>query len=160
VTREPGRNDPCPCGSGKKSKQCCGRPEAPTSPSADSHEDAFERAAAWLAQYRDPKGLLSNADRSKAPATVGSGLPQGLAPGALADAIAHVVRRSHAHWADEPIPALDGQTPRQAIGSAAALERVKGLLRSYQDGEVQVAAQQGRAEISYRFLWDELGIQR
>jgi uncharacterized protein len=22
-----GRNDPCPCGSGRKFKQCCGRPE-------------------------------------------------------------------------------------------------------------------------------------
>ena len=22
-----GRNDPCPCGSGKKFKQCCGRPD-------------------------------------------------------------------------------------------------------------------------------------
>jgi len=22
---KPGRNDPCPCGSGKKYKQCCGR---------------------------------------------------------------------------------------------------------------------------------------
>jgi hypothetical protein len=28
VTREsePGRNDPCPCGSGKKYKKCCGSP--------------------------------------------------------------------------------------------------------------------------------------
>ncbi len=26
--RTPGRNDPCPCGSGKKYKQCCGRPGA------------------------------------------------------------------------------------------------------------------------------------
>ncbi|HKF97767.1 MAG TPA: SEC-C metal-binding domain-containing protein, partial [Steroidobacteraceae bacterium] len=25
----PGRNDPCPCGSGKKLKHCCGRPLAP-----------------------------------------------------------------------------------------------------------------------------------
>ena len=23
--KEPGRNDPCPCGSGKKYKHCCGR---------------------------------------------------------------------------------------------------------------------------------------
>ena len=23
--KEPGRNDPCPCGSGKKYKKCCGR---------------------------------------------------------------------------------------------------------------------------------------
>ena len=113
-----------------------------------------------LREVSDPKGLLSKADPSKAPATGGSGLPQGLDPGALAAAIAGVVKRSYAHWADEPIPALNGQTPRQAIGSATGLERVKGLLRSYQDGEVRMAAQQGRAEISYQFLWDELGLQR
>jgi uncharacterized protein YecA (UPF0149 family) len=23
--KEPGRNDPCPCGSGKKFKKCCGK---------------------------------------------------------------------------------------------------------------------------------------
>ncbi len=25
VTQEPGRNDPCPCGSGKKYKKCCAK---------------------------------------------------------------------------------------------------------------------------------------
>ncbi len=25
ATRGPGRNDPCPCGSGRKFKKCCGR---------------------------------------------------------------------------------------------------------------------------------------
>ena len=25
VDAKPGRNEPCPCGSGKKYKQCCGR---------------------------------------------------------------------------------------------------------------------------------------
>jgi hypothetical protein len=113
-----------------------------------------------LREVSDPKGLLSNVDPSKTPATRGPSLPQGLDPGALADAIAGVVKRSYAHWADEPIPALNGQTPRQAMQSAAGLERVKGLLRSYQDGEVRMAAQQGRIEISYQFLWDELGLQR
>ena len=54
-----------------------------------------------------------------------------------------VVKRSYVHWADEPIPALNGQTPRQAIGSATGLERVKGLLRSYEDGEARMAAQTG-----------------
>ncbi|MDR3378349.1 MAG: SEC-C metal-binding domain-containing protein, partial [Verrucomicrobiae bacterium] len=24
AVRKPGRNDPCPCGSGKKYKKCCG----------------------------------------------------------------------------------------------------------------------------------------
>ena len=27
VAKKPGRNDPCPCGSGKKYKNCCGRNE-------------------------------------------------------------------------------------------------------------------------------------
>ena len=46
-----GRNDPCPCGSGKKYKHCCGRPAAPAPPAPDSHEGAVERAVAWLAQH-------------------------------------------------------------------------------------------------------------
>jgi hypothetical protein len=116
-----------------------------------------------LREVSDPKGLLSHADPSKRAATQGLGLPTlppGLDPEALAGAIEGVLRRSYAHWADEPIPALNGQTPRQAIASAAGLERVKGLLRSYQDGEAQQAAQQGRREISYQFLWDDLGLAR
>jgi len=30
VTRKPGRNDPCPCGSGKKFKKCCGQNASPS----------------------------------------------------------------------------------------------------------------------------------
>jgi SEC-C motif/Protein of unknown function (DUF2384) len=113
-----------------------------------------------LREVSDPKGLLSGAGPSKPAATGPARLPKGLDPEALAGAIEGVLRRSYAHWSDEPIPALNGQTPRQAIASAAGLERVKGLLRSYQDGEAQQAAQQGRREISYQFLWDDLGLSR
>ena len=28
MTQKLGRNDPCPCGSGKKYKHCCGAPQA------------------------------------------------------------------------------------------------------------------------------------
>lgn len=44
--------------------------------------------------------------------------------------------------------------------SATGLERVKGLLRSYEDSEGRQAAQQGRREVSYQFLWDALGLAR
>jgi len=37
---------------------------------------------------------------------------------------------------------------------------VRGLLRSYEAGEKDQAAQQGRREISYAFLWEELGLDR
>ncbi|UUZ77882.1 SEC-C domain-containing protein [Polaromonas sp. P1(28)-13] len=46
-----GRNDPCPCGSGRKYKHCCGQSAAPVAPAAESHEGAVERAVAWLAQH-------------------------------------------------------------------------------------------------------------
>ena len=39
-------------------------------------------------------------------------------------------------------------------------ERVRGLLRSYEAGEKVQAAQQGRREISYAFLWEALGLDR
>lgn len=66
----------------------------------------------------------------------------------------------YANWADEPIPVLGDKTPRQAIKTPAGLERVKGLLREYEDGEAVMARRDGRREVSYRFLWDELGISR
>ena len=68
--------------------------------------------------------------------------------------------RHYANWCDEPIPALGDRTPRQAVTTPAGLERVKGLLREYEDGERRQSASQGRPAFSYQFLWDALGITR
>jgi hypothetical protein len=113
-----------------------------------------------LREVSDPKGMLSRTDRSKRVGGAAPALPEGMDPQVLADAIANVVKRSYANWADEPIPALGGQTPRLAIATPAGLERVKGLLRSYEQGEADQAATQGRSPISYQFLWDALGLAR
>ena len=87
-------------------------------------------------------------------------MPEGFNASTLGDFIETALKRHYADWPDEPIPALDGRTPRQAIQNLPGMERVKGLLRSYEDGEVQQAAQQGRREVSYQFLWDALGLKR
>ena len=113
-----------------------------------------------LHEMSDPKSLLSRSGTSQAPRAKGRGLPEGMAPEAVADIIESAILRNYAHWADEPIPALNNKTPRQAIQNAAGLERVKGLLRSYEDGEARQAAQQGRRQISYQFLWDALGLTK
>jgi Protein of unknown function (DUF2384) len=113
-----------------------------------------------LREVSDPKGLMSQAGPADQDASPAQSLPTGMDPDMLAQAIAGAIHRSYAHWADEPIPVLGGQTPRQAIVRAAGLERVKGLLRSYEDGDAQQAAQQGRRAISYQFLWDDLGLVR
>ena len=67
---------------------------------------------------------------------------------------------TYANWCDESIPALDNKTPRQAIQSAAGMERVKGLLRSYEFSEKEQARQQGRTEVSFDFLWAAIGLSR
>lgn len=127
---------------------------------ADEGREWFERVSGSTVRHltreiTDPRGALSQADR------VAAALPEpALAPEQLAEAIEQTLLRSYANWADEPIPALGGKTPRQAIQSPGGLERVKGLLRSYEDGEAGMARTQGRRAISYRFLWEALGIDR
>ncbi len=70
------------------------------------------------------------------------------------------IRKLYANWADEPLPVLGNKTPRQSIKSNQGLQRVKGLLRSYQQGENSQAANDSREAISYQFLWDALGIKQ
>jgi hypothetical protein len=79
---------------------------------------------------------------------------------ALAQAMTDVIRRTYINWSDEPIPLLDNKSPRQASQTRAGLERVKGLLRSYEADERRQATDQGRPEISFAFLWDALGLER
>ncbi len=129
---------------------------------ADDGRIWFDAVAGAAVQFvtreiSDPRGALSKAPVAGA---ASAGAAVDLPPEVLADVIEKALLRSYANWADEPIPALDGRTPRQAIATAAGLERVKGLLRSYEDGEVDMAARDGRRTISYQFLWDALGIAR
>jgi hypothetical protein len=134
---------------------------------ADEGRAWFEALAGSAVQYltreiTDPAGSLArghdggDAETPVAAASSASSLPSEV----LAQAFEQVVHRHYAHWCDEAIPALGGLTPRQAITTSAGLERVKGLLREYEDGERRQCAAQGRPAVSYQFLWDALGISR
>jgi hypothetical protein len=113
-----------------------------------------------LREVSDPRGMLLHGKGQNQPAPARYDMPAGLDADSLANAIETALLRTYANWADEPIPVLGNRTPRQAMKSASGLERVKGLLRSYEDGEAQQAVQQGRRTVSYQFLWDALGLER
>lgn len=106
-----------------------------------------------------PESILRQSKQSAAGLTNATNLSE-IDPRELAKAMKELVHRTYANWANESIPALDNKTPLQAIQSAAGLERVKGLLRSYEVSEKTMAAQQGRDEMSYDFLWESLGLLR
>lgn len=121
----------------------------------------FEAIAGDAVQFisrelSDPKGMMANMPTNRK-AKPKAAEPD-ISPEVYADIIEKTLYRAYANWADEPIQALGGKTPRQAIKTPAGLERVKGLLRSYEAGEKQQAAEQRRCEVSYEFLWKELGI--
>ena len=86
--------------------------------------------------------------------------PSDIDPQELTKLVAGVLQRSYANWCDEPLAALGNKTPREAIHTSAGLERVKGLLRSYESSEMQQAQQQGRTPVSYDFLWTAIGLSR
>lgn len=134
---------------------------------ADGGRAWFESVAGATVQHltreiTDPAGRLARADggdKGRAPRSSSAGTPD-LPPEVIAQAIEQALHRHYANWADEAIPALGGRTPRQAITTPAGLERVKGMLREYEEGERQQSAVQGRPAVSYQFLWDALGIVR
>jgi hypothetical protein len=134
---------------------------------ADEGRAWFETLAGAAVQHlareiTDPAGHLArtgSSDAARAPKAAAVSA-QGLPPQVMAQAIEQVIHRHFANWSDEAIPALGGLTPRQAITTPAGLERVKGLLREYEDGEQRQSAAQGRLAVSYKFLWDALGISR
>jgi hypothetical protein len=60
-------------------------------------------------------------------------------------------------WVDEPLPALGGQTPREAAGSKAGRPRVVALLK---DMESMSARERlaGRPAYDFGWMWAELGL--
>ncbi len=105
----------------------------------------------------DLKGMMANMPSNTEPKHQTSAL--GISPEMLAELVEKAIHRIYANWAKEPIPLLDGKTPKQAMKTVAGLERVKGLIRSYESMEKQQALDEGRREISYAFLWDALGLK-
>ncbi|MCW5635957.1 MAG: DUF2384 domain-containing protein [Rubrivivax sp.] len=123
-------------------------------------EVAGDAVAFLTREITDPAGAMLHRDADDRGAATTEPVRPPLPPEELAQVIEQVLRRQYAHWCDEPIPVLDGKTPRQAIATPAGLERVKGLLRSYEAGEREQSAEQGRPPFSFQFLWDGLGITR
>jgi hypothetical protein len=130
---------------------------------ADAGREWFTQVAGSAVEFVeretvDPASVVSQ--RPAAGTTRPSPTMPDLPPEVIAQAVTQALSRAYANWCDEPIPALGGKTPRQAIGSPAGLERVQGLLREYASHEQRSAAEQGRPVFSFQFLWDALGLSR
>jgi hypothetical protein len=132
-----------------------------TQSEADKGRKWFDKLAGDAVEFTgrvisDPMGMMQSAPVKTTRTSILSETE--LPADALADLIEQTLHRMYANWAEESIPALNGKSPKQAIKTASGLERVKGLLRSYEEGEREQAAAQGRRVISYAFLWNAIGV--
>ncbi|NIP73083.1 MAG: DUF2384 domain-containing protein [Gammaproteobacteria bacterium] len=64
----------------------------------------------------------------------------------------------YANWFDEPIPALDGRTPNEAVETEEGRRAVIALLKDYENNEARAAPPGGRYDFGW--MWDELGLER
>jgi hypothetical protein len=67
--------------------------------------------------------------------------------------------KMYADWADEPIPALGGKTPKKAVRTRQGRQDVAELIRSYEVSEAQKAETEDRAPVSFDFLWEQVGLR-
>lgn len=68
--------------------------------------------------------------------------------------------RHYRQCLDEPIPALDGKTPRQCIGSKKGREQVIEWLKYLENHELRRAAAKGTAPYDFGWMWEELKLAK
>ena len=129
---------------------------------ADAGRAWFQALAGDSVKYltrvlKDPKGPMAAGGENRPSKSVD---PPDISPEEMTRMVQKAVESTYANWADQPLPALGDRTPRDAMANSGGLERVKGLLRSYDQSEQQLAREQGRKPVSFQFLWDDLGISR
>ncbi len=120
---------------------------------SDALRKLVEKSCQGLLQHRlrehsDPTGPITN--REARPR-----LPTELPPAEMDAIIRQYKANFYARWVDEPVPALGGKTPRQAIRSKAGREQVDALLKQIEHTESQ---QPGGSQIDLTSIRTELGL--
>lgn len=111
---------------------------------ATSHEDLTQSLREALGSGRDE--TVADAAADEIPAEVQQDL--------MLDHHA----RHYRQWLDDPIPALDGRTPRDAAKHPALRSRLAGLIRGL-EGMYQMALRSNEPAYDPSWMWAELGFE-
>ena len=118
-----------------------------------------EHAGQWLQHRSDSFKSVAQAMKEtpagSAAAEKGSGIP----PEVERELVLNLKAKHYATWADEPLPALAGKTPREAVRSAAGRKAVEDLLRDFENGEER-ERKRGRAAFDFMPIRKDLGLDQ
>ncbi len=99
------------------------------------------------------KALERHASKPREP------IPAGIPPEVAAQLVLEYKERHYATWPDEPLPALDGKTPRAAARSKKLTPRLMDLLKEMENMESR-AERPDNPAYDFGRLWSELGLER
>lgn len=81
-------------------------------------------------------------------------------PEIAAEVIGDYLDQHYRRCLDEPIPALDGKTPRQRSRSKQGREQVVEWLKYLENHELRRAAEAGAAPYDFSWMWEELRLAK
>lgn len=125
---------------------------------AERGRQMLERLAPQALRYRltsleDVKQALERAERRHR-AEPAKPLPSDVE----AEVLGTFYEKHYRDWVDEPVPALDNQTPRNAARDPRRRPKLIVLLKEFENREAH-AAKQGRKPYDFTWMWKELGLE-
>lgn len=116
-----------------------------------------KHAGTWLRHTGDSFQSLDAVKAATGPGSQRREKPPGIPPEVEREIILKYQAQHYANWPDEPLPALGGQTPREAVRSEAGRRAVEQLLRDFENGEER-EKRAGRAAFDFGPIRKELGL--
>jgi hypothetical protein len=124
--------------------------EAAAGPAVAYRATSSESVARALERRRARPGA-----RDRRPAAPEDEVP----PEVAAEVLRGFYERHYRGWLDEPLPALDGRTPREAAGLKSARPKVIALLKDMENHSARERLE-GRPAYDFGWMWGELGLPR
>jgi hypothetical protein len=85
-------------------------------------------------------------------------MPEGVDPTDLRAAIHEVLDRQYRKTLGEPVPMLNGKTPRQAVRSAKGRQAVANWLKSLEQTSARCSVDDPMRDYDFSWMWKELGV--
>jgi hypothetical protein len=133
------------------------------------HTDSKERASRGRALIEEAltdiigpatDKLISVEELPEIFARMGFGLPKEMGDLIPPEAEAEFKQTHYRKWLDEPIPLLDGKSPREAARSPDLRPDLLALLKGLENVDAHRARDKGKPVPDYEWLWRELNIPR
>lgn len=112
-----------------------------------------------LTKVQTPEQLMAERDQAQQPPGGEHGAGT-IDPEAVAEIMREYFDRHYRETLDQPIPALDGKTPRQCVRSKRGREQVVEWLKYLENHELRRAAAAGTAPYDFGWMWEKLKLAR